>query len=194
MIINLNIFGSIYKNSLKKKFDNIKLINPYSINNNYKILFETFKKRQNQNTTSPEILRDEDWLNWRLMECPFNKNIYFFEYRDNFAIVHIIRTKNIKRLHVLYSYYLNSSDEENLLCSIFKWALYNSIDLVWANSNNEELIKKFEKILGKRFTKSMNFASWSSDKKINEKLKFGLVNSQGIDSDNDIITLNDNYL
>ena len=62
------------------------------------------------------------------------------------------------------------------------------------HSNKEELIKKFEKILIKRFTKPMMFASWSADKKIHEKLQTGLVNSQGIDSDNDIISLDDDYL
>ena len=128
------------------------------------------------------------------MECPFNKNIYFFEYRENFAIAHIVTAKNIRRLHILYTFYLNSSDEENLFCSIFKWALYNSVDLVWANSNNEKLIKKSEKIFTSHLTKSMNFASWSSDKKIYEKLRLGLSNSQGIDSDNDIISLDDDYL
>ena len=40
----------------------------------------------------------------------------------------------------------------------------------------------------------MNFASWSSDKEIHEKLKLGLHNSHGIDSDNDIISLDDDYL
>ena len=40
----------------------------------------------------------------------------------------------------------------------------------------------------------MNFASWSADKKIHEKLQTGLVNSQGMDSDNDIISLDENYL
>ena len=190
----LNIFSSVYKNLLKKKFDEINQINPYPIKKNYKILFDSFKKKQNQNTTFPEIYRDEDWLNWRLMDCPFNRNIYFFEYKENFAIVHIVTTANVKRLHILYSYYLNDSDEESLFCSIFKWALYNSIDLVWANSNNRELIKKIEKVLTKRFTKLMNFASWSADKKIHEKLQTGLANSQGIDSDNDIISLDENYL
>ena len=54
--------------------------------------------------------------------------------------------------------------------------------------------KKFEKILMKRFTKPMKFASWSADKKIHEKLWLGLENSQGIDSDNDTISVDDNYL
>ena len=57
-----------------------------------------------------------------------------------------------------------------------------------------KIIKKIEKALTNRFTKLMNFASWSADKKIHEKLQTGLVNSQGIDSDNDIISLDENYL
>ena len=125
----LDLLNSPYKNLLKKKFNEVNLINPYSIKNNYKILSDSFKKKQNQNIASPEIFRDEDWLNWRLMECPFKKNIYFFEYRENFAIVHIVTTGYIKRLNILYTFYLNDSDEENLFRSIFKWALYNSIDL-----------------------------------------------------------------
>ncbi len=40
----------------------------------------------------------------------------------------------------------------------------------------------------------MKFASWSADKKIHEKLRLGLANSQGIDSDNDTISVDDNYL
>ena len=79
------------------------------------------------------------------------KNIYFFEHKENFAIVHIFISKNIKRLHILYTFYLNSSDEDHLFRSIFKWSLHNSVDLVWANSNNAELIKKFERILPSRF-------------------------------------------
>ena len=51
-----------------------------------------------------------------------------------------------------------------------------------------------EKIFTSHLTKSMNFASWSSDKKIHEKLRLGLANSQGIDSDNDTISLDDDYL
>ena len=59
------------------------------------------------------------------------------------------------------------------------------MDLVWANSNNEKLIKKSEKIFTSHLTKSMNFASWSSDEKIFKTLQNGLSNLQGIDTDND---------
>ena len=70
----------------------------------------------------------------------------------------------------------------------------NLINEILINSNKEELRKKFEKILINLFTKPMKFASWSADKKIHEKLRLGLANSQGIDSDNDTISVDDNYL
>jgi len=190
----LNFFSNTYKNLLDKNLKEVNMINPFSISSNYKIIFDSFKKKQKHNTIYPEIVRDENWLNWRLMECPFNKNIYFFEYKENFAIVHIFTSKNIKRLHILYTFYLNNSEEDNLFRSIFKWSLQNSVDLIWANSNNAKMIKKFEKIFPNRFTKPINFASWSADKKVHEKLKLGLNNSHGIDSDNDIISLDDDYL
>ena len=189
-----NFLDNWFRNSLKKNILDSIEIKAYSINKNYKILFDSFNKLKKTKSNYAKIVRDEEWLNWRLMECPFQKNIYFFEYKENFSIVHIFISGNIKRLHVLYTFSLYSSEESILYNSIFKWALNNSVDLVWANSNNVNQIKKFEKILPHNFTKPMNFASYSSDKNIHEKLKLGLYNSQGIDSDNDIISLDDNYL
>ena len=188
-----NLLSNLFRSSLKKNFKDIFDIKPYTIDDNYKIIFKSFNKRTTPDTDQVEIVRDEEWLNWRLMECPFKKNIYFFEYKENFAIVHILTSDSIKRLHILYTYSLNGSNEDILYESIFKWSLDNSIDLIWANSNSSNQIKKFKKILPNNFSKSMNFASWSENKKIHEKLKLGLNNSQGIDSDNDIVSFDDNY-
>ena len=188
---NNNFVSSIYKNFLRKNIKNVNSIKPYSISNNYKILFESFNKKQKKNSI---ILRDQDWLNWRVMECPFRNNIYFFEYEENFAVTHILVNKNIKRLHILYSYYLDQSKEENLIRLIYKWAIDNSFDLIWANSNNKELIKSYEKVFSNKFSKTLNFASWSSNDEVNQKLQFDSDDLQAIDSDNDTILLDDNYL
>jgi len=53
--------------------------------------------------------------------------------------------------------------------------------LIWAINRNKE----YENIFPKLLTKPMNFAFWSSDKKIFKVLQNGLLNPQGIDSDND---------
>ena len=82
--------------------------------------------------------------------------------------------------------------QDEILLSMMKWCLYNSIDLVWANSNSTQLIKKLNVILPPKYSKFINFASWSSDKGIHDKLKNGLDNVQAIDSDNDLNSFDEN--
>ena len=190
----LNIITSKYKNILKKPYDDMSLIYPHLIADNSKIILDSFNKKKNKKTDFFEILRDEDWFNWRLIENPFKKNIYFFENNGSFAIVNIFKIKNIKRLNILYIFHLDhEKGEEDLIKKIFYWSLNNSIDLVWANSNNQNLIKKYQKVLTKRFSSNMNFASFSSDKNVKDKLKLGFSDTHAIDSDNDIILLDDSY-
>ena len=64
---------------------------------------------------------------------------------------------------------------------ITNWAINNEIDLVWMINRNIKIDNAFPKI----FTKSINFASWSADKKISDILGKGLFDPQGIDSDID---------
>ena len=118
-----NIFVSKYKNILKKPYKNSQLITPYSIIDNFQVLSDSFKKKNNNNTKHVEILRDEDWFQWRLIENPFKKNIYFFEYNGSFAIVNILKNKNIKRLNILYIFHVNEANEENIIHKIFELIL-----------------------------------------------------------------------
>ena len=114
------------------------------------------------------------------MECPYKKDIYFFEYKNNFAIVHIF-FNYVKRLNILYTYSTDTPQENELYFQIMNWAINNNIDLVWAVSRNTDLENIFPKI----FNKPLQFASWSSDEKIFKTLQNGLSNLQGIDTDND---------
>ena len=143
---------------------------------------DTFKiKKIVKNDGSAEIIRDEQWLQWRLLECPYKKDIYFFEHKNNFAIVHIFVTENIKRLNILYTYCTDSPQINELIMSIANWSINNNIDLVWMVNSDKDLKKIFPRLLNK----SINFASWSSDNKISKILQNGLLDSQGIDSDVD---------
>ena len=120
-------------------------------------------------------------MQWRFIECPYKNDIYFFEYKNNFAIVHIFLNEKIKRLNILYTYYTDKSEENELFILITNWAISNDIDLVWAVNKNTG----FENIFPKLFNKSLNFASWSSNKMISETLQNGLSDPQGVDSDLD---------
>ena len=180
--LNLNFLNSPLRNFIKKKYNRVISIDPYKIEENYKIINDSFKiKKIETNNGFAEIVRDEKWLHWRLMECPYRKNIYFFEYKNNFAIVHIFLVENIKKLNILYTYSTDKLQENEIFIQIMNWSLNNNIDLVWAIKSNT----KSENIFPKFLNKSLNFASRSSDEKIFKILQNGLLDSQGIDSDID---------
>jgi hypothetical protein len=180
--LNLNFLNSPLRNFIKKKYNRSISINPYKIEDNYKIINDSFKiKKIEKNNGFAEIVRDEKWLHWRLMQCPYRKDICFFEYKNNFAVVHIFLVENIKKLNILYTYSTDKLQENEIFIQIINWALNNNIDLVWAIKSNT----KSENIFPKFFNKSLNFASWSSDEKIFKILQNGLLDSQGIDSDID---------
>ncbi len=135
-----NFVHKMLKHFIKKKYDHNTLINPYKINNNFKVINDSFKiKKIVKNNEFAEIIRDEKWLHWRLIECPYKKDIHFFEYKNNFAIVHIFPIENIKRLNVLYTYYTDSSEENELFALIINWAIKNDVDLVWAISKKKRI-------------------------------------------------------
>ena len=176
-----NFIDQSLRHLIKKRYNRKISISPYKISDNFKIINDSLKLKKNStNNEFASIIRDEKWLNWRLMECPYKKDIYFFEYKNNFAIVHIF-FNYVKRLNILYTYSTDLPLENELFILIINWALNNDIDFVWAINKNTELNSFFPKILNK----SLQFASWSSDKKTFKKLGNGLLDLQGIDTDNE---------
>ena len=177
----LNFVNKTLRYLIKKKYNRNISINPYKISDNFKIINDSLKLKKNStNNGFASIIRDEKWLNWRLMECPYKKDIYFFEYKNNFAIVHIFY-QYVKRLNILYTYSTDKLQENELYVQVMNWAINNDIDLVWAINRNTELKNIFPTI----FDKPLKFAAWSLDEKILKILQNGLLDLQGIDTDTD---------
>ena len=180
--IKLDFANKILRYFVKKKYSRNTLINPYKLKDNLKVIQDSFKiKKTINNGLLAEIIRDEKWLHWRLVECPYNDDIFFFEYKNNFAIVHIFVNENVKKINILYSYFVDKSQESELFILIINWAIYNNVDLVWSIRSNQD----FENIFPKIYTQPLNFASWSSNKEIFQTLQKGLLDPQAIDSDID---------
>ena len=178
--LNVGFLNAPLKFFLKTKYKSSKSIKPYSMNNNLKILEDSFNlKKEFSNPDFAKINRDKKWFHWRLIQCPYKKDIYFFKHNNNFAIVHFYNAKNIKRLNILFTYFTDYSEENELYSLIVKWSLDNNIDFIWLISKS----KKFQHIFPKIFNKPLRFASWSSDQNISKILKKGLNDLQGIDSD-----------
>jgi len=154
--LKLNFVNTSVRYFIKKKYNKNISINPYPIESNFKSLNEAFKlKKYQENTEFAQIIRDEQWLYWRLMECPYKKDIFFFEYKNNFSIVHVYSVKNIKRLNILYTFHTESLHENALVMMIVKWAINNNIDLMWAINKGKE----FDNIFPKIFNKSIRYAA-----------------------------------
>ena len=180
--LKLNFADKIYREIIKRKFNHDINIKSYRLIENYKTIFDTFlSRKKNEHTNSVEILRDDRWLQWRLEECPYKKDLYFFEHKNNFLIAHIYLHKNIKRLNILSQYYTDSSVGNELLIAIVNWAIKNDIDFVWGVGKKKNIKNIFPSI----YAKPINYASWSSDQEIFDILKDGLSDVQGIDSDID---------
>ena len=179
--LKLNFVNRALRYLIKKKYSRNVSINSYKIGDNFKIINDSLKlKKSSTNNEFASIIRDEKWLNWRLVECPYKKDIYFFEYKNNFAIVHIF-FNYVKRLNILYTYSTDVPQENELYFQIINWAINNNIDLVWAINRSKELENVFPTI----FNKPLKFAAWSFDEKILGVLKNGLLDLQGIDTDTD---------
>ena len=181
--IKLQFADNILRKIIKKDLKSTK-INLKKIDNNYNVIKDSFKIRKILNIeNSPKILRDEIWLDWRIKDCPYKKDLYFFEYKNNFLIAHIFSKKGINRLNILFTYFIDQSYENEIFQIILSWSVDNNIDLLWAIRKKE--IDLFEKVFPKKFTKPVTFACWSSEQDNLKFLSNGLDNVQGIDSDLD---------
>ena len=179
--LNLKLINKSLVYFVKRKFERKISINPYKISDNFRTINDSFKLKKNLiNSNFASIVRDEKWLQWRLMECPHKKDLYFFEYKNNFAIVHIF-FNYVKRLNILYTYSIDQSQEKELHVHIMNWAIKNNIDLVWEISNTSSNKSIFPKL----FNKPLKFAAWSSDESTLKILQNGLLDLQGIDTDTD---------
>tara|TARA_B100000963_G_C22603149_1_gene661236 strand:- start:207 stop:1238 length:1032 start_codon:yes stop_codon:yes gene_type:complete len=171
--------NNLFKNFIrfKDKKSDIKI---YKMTKNFDILEDAFSNRvENFKENYINIVRDEDWLKWRLLDCPYKDDIFFFQYKNNFTIVHLYKSGNTKRLNIMYSFYTDTSQEAEILMLIINWSIQNNVDFVWIISCDNELKKYFTNFL----TKPLRLATWSQNKKNFNLFKNGISNLQGIDSD-----------
>lgn len=190
---NFTVLEKFFLRKKENKLNTIPLISPKLLIEEQNKIINFFLSKKVISNDNLQILRDEDWFVWRFFDCPYNKNIYYFEYENNFTIVHIFKKNNIKRLNILYFFCSDSSKEDYLFLIIYKWALTNSIDLLWANSSDQNFINKLKEFFKVISVKPLTFASYSSDELINKALKNGINNICAADSDNDIFQINNSY-
>ena len=124
------------------------------------------------------VVRDEDWFKWRVLDCPYKKNIFIFSYENNYFIANIRSKNNLKILNLIYS---TSPISDEILKLFNPFVKKNKIDYLSYLSREKGLN------LGFPWKKKINFAFFSSEKFIKDKIENHLDDIQYIDSDLDYL-------
>ena len=179
-IFGLSVGNDLIRYFLKRKLKNAKSIVPVQISE--RIIRELAKPDQRIENYKATLVRDESWFRWRLIETPYQKDIFVFEENNQFIIGHVFKHKNLKRLNILYTNSVNS--DKNIFESIVKWSIDNQIDFIWHLTFN---LKNSNNLFSMFLKKKLNFAFNTSSADLSLSLENGLINAQGIDSDIDYI-------
>ncbi len=124
------------------------------------------------------IVRDEDWFKWRVLDCPYKQNIFIFSNENNYFIINIKTKNNLKILNLIYS--TSPINDETL--KLFKpFVKKNKIDYLSYLSKEKKHNFDFP------WKKKINFAFFSSEKLIKDKIANHLDDIQYIDSDIDYL-------
>ena len=142
------------------------------------------------NQSGIKILRDKRWLEWRICESPFIKNYYLFLINNSYSIVSLITVNKKKKLNIIFSNYENSNFELLLNQSIVSWSIKNNVDIVWLSVNKLQNKNNTHKTFKKNFP--LTFACNSKNSLISNEVLKNINNIQGVDSDTDILSYNNN--
>jgi len=180
-IINyLNIFPFI-KNLRKKETLVNSVINDLDVNevknNNLSKIIELSEHISSGYESC--LIRDENWFKWRVLDCPYKKDILIFSHNEEYVIGHILKKNGFKRLNIIFSTHNINS---NIFKLISKWLKINGFDYLAYIDYQTKPVSNFLPT-----SKSMNFAFFSkSDSELNT-IKNSFKDIQYIDSDIDFI-------
>lgn len=132
-----------------------------------------------QETTSVGIIRDESWFKWRILECPYRKNILIFRYEKDYFLTRIQIKKKLKILKFIYSTKIIDNKTLILFSEFIK---KNKIDIISYISKENSAFD-----FNLPWKKKINFAFFSNEKSKQYKINESLGNLQFIDSDIDFL-------
>jgi len=125
------------------------------------------------------LIRDENWFKWRILNCPYKKDIYIFNFKGNFIVVHMKLKNNLKILSIVYS---SQPITLSIIKLFSKFSKKKGIDYLSYISNEKKIFDFFLP-----WQRKLNFACNTEDKSIKNILNKNYDDVQFIDSDIDYI-------
>jgi len=125
------------------------------------------------------IIRDENWFKWRIIDCPYKKNIYFFSFENNLIITNIKKKNNLKILNIIYSSRPLNTDITKLFLSFAKNNNINYLSYISVEKKLSDIFLPWER--------KLNFTFYSKEKSTSNLLDEKLDDIQFVDSDIDYI-------
>ena len=125
------------------------------------------------------VVRDENWFKWRVLECPYKKNMLIFNYEGVDIITNLKVKYNFKILNIIY---ISRPINLNLTKVFSSFIRKNKINFISYISKNEKFLN-----VSLPWSKKLNFAFNSSDSTIKDSINENFNDLQFIDSDIDFI-------
>ena len=125
------------------------------------------------------IIRDEKWFKWRILDCPYKKDIYIFNFKENFIVTRIKLKNDLKILSIIYS----SQPINSSITRLFsKFSKENNINYLSYISNEKKIFDFFLP-----WQRKLNFAYYTEDISVTSVLEKNYDDIQFLDSDIDYI-------
>ena len=125
------------------------------------------------------LIRDENWFKWRILNCPYKKDIYIFNFKGNFIVVHMKLKNSLKILSIVYS----SQPITSSIIKLFsKFSKKKGIDYLSYISNEKKIFDFFLP-----WQRKFNFACHTENRSDTNILNKNYDNIEFLDSDIDYI-------
>ena len=125
------------------------------------------------------LIRDENWFKWRILNCPYKKDIYIFNFKGNFIVVHMKLKNNLKILSIVYS---SQPITSSIIKFFSKFSKKKGIDYLSYISNEKKIFDFFLP-----WQRKLNFACNTENRSDTNVLNKNFDDIQFLDSDIDYI-------
>ena len=130
------------------------------------------------------VVRDEDWVRWRLYENPRAAEYRLAEHGGVQAVVRLFDSLGRRRAHLVHVGPGEAAARARLVAGFARWAVEEGARSAWMATNDPELLAAASWRLPRGY--GLRFAWHSDDAAVDRALSEGLA-TQALDSDHDLM-------